>query len=299
MTDPTDASASPASTTRRIGLYIDQWGKPLRQLYDEFALADDLGFDHAWLSDHVFATNTPLLESWTLLAALAERTRRVQLGVLVTNNLLRHPTLLLKQAVTVDHISDGRVVLGVGAGWAREELLAYGFSFPSPNERVARLEESVTLMKRLMREPSVTFSGRYYRTRDASLDPPPLRRSGIPIVIAAHRPGTLRVAARLADQWDTYPTTVGASTEGVTLSLSGQMEFLDAECRTAGRDPASIRRSTWITPDALESPDAFRRAAEDQLARGFTDLSALMPAVVDSTVLERIAVGVLPELRAS
>jgi Coenzyme F420-dependent N5,N10-methylene tetrahydromethanopterin reductase and related flavin-dependent oxidoreductases len=110
----------PAAPGPRFGLFLSQANKPLSQVYDEFQMAEDLGFDHAWLVDHLVDTDGPpdhpCLEAWALLAALAARTSRIRLGVLVTSNTFRHPAVLLKGAVTVDHISGGRLILGLGTG---------------------------------------------------------------------------------------------------------------------------------------------------------------------------------------
>jgi alkanesulfonate monooxygenase SsuD/methylene tetrahydromethanopterin reductase-like flavin-dependent oxidoreductase (luciferase family) len=281
----------------RFGLYVDQWAKPLSQVEDEFTIADELGFDYAWLSDHMGVPGTPILEGWTLLAALAVRTSRIRLGLLVTNNLFRHPALLLKEAVTVDHLSGGRLILGLGTGWEPGEHRRYGFEFPDAYERVERLEEAVTLIRLMMSQERTTFEGRFYNVQDAPLEPPPIQAPRIPILIAAHRPRMLRVAARHADIWDSYHAMADSPTAGLALSIEEQMHQLDAECRAIGRDPSQIRRSTWTTGEALESADAFRDFATRHLNLGFTDISVLLPEKVDERVLLAISRDVLPELR--
>lgn len=283
--------------TRRFGLYVDQWGKSLAQVYEQFEMADELGYDCAWLSDHLGTPGTPLLESWTLLAGIAERTERILIGNLVTSNTFRHPQLLLKEAVTVDHISDGRLILGMGTGWDADEHARYGVDFPSPRERVERLEEAVTLMGLLMSQERTTFEGSYYRVTDAPLEPPPIQQPRIPILIAAHRPRAIRVAARHADQWDSYHEMDDSPTAGWTMSLQDQMGILDAECHAIGRDPATLRRSTWTTGEPLASADAYRDFATRQLDLGFTDISVLLPERPDPKVLEQVARDVLPHLR--
>lgn len=283
----------------RFGIYVDQWGKSLDQVSDEFRLADELGFDHAWLSDHLVAPNTPLLEAWTLLAVLAERTERIRLGVLVTSNTFRHPMLLLKEAVTVDHISDGRLILGIGTGWEPDEHARYGVDFPAPAERVERLEETVTLLDLLQTQEQTTFAGRYYQVAEATLLPKPIQRPRIPILIAAHRPRMLRVAARHADIWDSYHEMADSPTAGMTVTLDEQRAALEAAAREAGRDPRTIRRSTWTTGEVLESAEAFEAFARDRLRAGFTDVSSLLPENLDRGVLTAIARDVLPRLRAT
>ncbi len=284
----------------RFGLFLGQAGKDWARILDEFSMGDELGFDHAWLVDHLTPTDgsrqVPILEAWTLLAAIAARTEAIGLGVLVTNNLFRNPALLLKQAVTVDRISGGRVILGLGAGWFPEEHHRYGFAFPAAAERVERLEEAVRLCRALLDGEVVTFRGRHYSVVDAYLAPRPVR-GRLPILVAGHRPATIDIAARYADQWDTFPTIAGASTDGVSDDLRAQMRRFRAACRAACREPDTIRRSTWVGAEAVASPDDFvafvRRAADI----GFTDFTIGLPR--DTGVLRDIALHVIPELRAS
>jgi alkanesulfonate monooxygenase SsuD/methylene tetrahydromethanopterin reductase-like flavin-dependent oxidoreductase (luciferase family) len=286
----------------RFGLFLSQANKTWPQVLDEFTMAEELGFDHAWLVDHLVDTDgTPedgCLEAWTLLAAIAARTERIRLGVLVSSNTFRHPALLLKEAVTVDHVSGGRVNLGIGTGWHEDEHRRYGIDLPAPGERVDRFEEAVELIARLMREESATVYGRHYRLDDARLRPLPLQRPRIPIVIAAHRPRMLRIAARYADQWDTFAAMPGAATEGVEAQLAERIAGLDAACRAIGRDPAKIRRSTWTTREALRSIEAYLDFVRRHHRLGFTDFSTVAPTTADMAVLRAIATDVLPELRA-
>lgn len=294
------------STTRPplgFGLFIGAAGKSLQQLYDEFQMAEDLGFDHAWVPDHVKNTDGPptdaMHETWTLLTAIAARTSRIRLGPLVSSNTFRHPALLLKQAVTVDHVSQGRLVLGIGTGWFEDEHRRFGIDFPSAVERVDRLEEAVQMMRLLMDEGHGSFEGRYYRLDDAWLVPMPFQQPRIPLLIAAHRPRMLAIAARYADQWDTFAELQGASTEGVSEEVSGQLERLDAACRAIGRDPATIRRSIWTSPDALRSEEAYVDFIERSRSAGFTDFSVASPRAEDWPMVRRIAEDVLPGLRSS
>lgn len=288
----------------RFGLFMGQGGRSWDEVIDRFRLAEDLGFDHGWLVDHLIDTDggpgTPILESWTLLAAVAARTSRIRIGVLVTSNTFRHPVVLLKQAVTVDHISGGRLILGIGSGWNEDEHRRYGIDLPAGGDRVSRLEEAVEIIDRLQRDERTSFEGRFYRLDDAPLDPRPLQQPRIPLLIAAHRPRMLRLAARYADQWDTFRTGVGESTEGVAMSVGEQAAVVEAACIEAGRDPASIRRSTWANEDALVSVGAFEAFVETHRALGFTDLSVWLPSLDAPTlsVLKEIARDSIPRFRA-
>ena len=287
----------------RFGLFMSQGGLSVQDCLDAFRLAEDLGFDHGWLVDHLIDTDAgpgqPIPEAWTLLAAIAVRTSRIRIGVLVTSNTFRHPTLLLKEAVTVDHLSGGRLILGLGSGWNADEHRRYGIPLPAPGERVDRLAEAVELIDLIQRQDRTTYEGRYYQTVDAPLDPRPVQQPRIPLLIAAHRPRMLRLAARYADQWDTFPTIPGASTDGVTLSLADQIGILDAACREIGRDPDTIRRSTWSEdPEVLASTDGFEAFVAAHRALGFTDFSVILPPPGQREVIERIARDVIPRLRA-
>lgn len=285
-----------------FGLFLSQASKTWEQVLEEFAVAEDLGFDHAWLVDHLVDTDggpeDGCMEAWTLLAAIAARTSRIRLGVLVTSNTFRHPAILLKEAVTVDHISGGRLNLGIGTGWHEDEHRRYGIDLPAPAERVDRFEDAVEMINRLMTEPSVTHLGTHYRLDDARLRPMPIQRPRIPIVIAAHRPRMLRIAARYADQWDTFAEMPGTATEGVESDLAARIAQLDAACRAIGRDPTEIRRSTWTTRRALGSIDAYLEFVRHHHRLGFTDFSTVAPAPEDGPVLRAIATEVIPELRA-
>jgi F420-dependent oxidoreductase-like protein len=286
----------------RFGLFLSQSTKPLSQVYDEFQMAEDLGFDHAWLVDHLVDTDGPpshpILEAWTLLAALAERTSRIRLGVLVTSNTFRHPAVLLKSAVTVDHISGGRLILGLGTGWHADEHRRYGLELPEPPERVDRFEEAVELISLLMAQERTTYAGRHYQLDDAPLEPRPLQTPRIPILIAAHRPRMLRLAARYADQWDSFAAMSDTATDGVETELAERIRYLDEACRAIGRDPAEIRRSTWATEAALRSEDAYLDYVTRHRRLGFTDFSTVMPAPADLPILRHVAETVIPELRA-
>ena len=291
-----------SATALRFGLFLSQARKDWDQVLEEFLEAEELGFDHAWLVDHLVDTDggpeDGCLEAWTLLGAIAARTTRIRLGVLVSSNTFRNPALLLKEAVTVDHISGGRLTLGIGTGWHEDEHRRYGIDLPQPPERVDRFEEAVEVISLLMKQERTTFEGRYYRLDDARLQPPPVQEPRIPILIAAHRPRMLRIAARYADQWDTFGVMPGAATEGVDSEIAERIASLDAACVAIGRDPAEIRRSTWATSDALRSTDAYLDFVRHYAGLGFTDFSTVRPEPSDVGVLRQVATEIIPELRA-
>lgn len=207
-------------------------------------LAEQIGYDHLWVYDH-FETvprREPevCFEAWTMLAALAEATDRAQLGQLVTCAAYRNAGVLAKQAANVDVISGGRLILGLGAGWYHEEYAAYGFDYPPARERLALLEETVEVVKRLWTEPAVTFAGRHVRLDAALCDPKPLRQLPPVWIGGGGEKVTLRIAAQHADatNWQ-----VGLD------EFAHKSEVLKRHCDAVGRDFATITRTH--APDCL------------------------------------------------
>lgn len=284
----------------RFGLFLSQANRSWDEILEAFQLAEELGFDHAWLVDHLLDTDGPpshpCHEAWTLLAAIAARTERIRLGVLVTSNTFRHPAILAKEAVTVDHISRGRLILGLGTGWHEGEHQQFGIDLPLAAERIDRLEEAIQLIVALTTTERVDFVGRHYRLDGARLEPKPLQPR-IPLLIAAHRPRMIRLAARYADQWDTFPALPGTATDGVTESIEHRVHRFDAACVEAGRDPATIRRSTWAEAPVARDADAFADYVRQHAAIGFTDFATVHPGATHQATLRRIATEVIPRLR--
>jgi alkanesulfonate monooxygenase SsuD/methylene tetrahydromethanopterin reductase-like flavin-dependent oxidoreductase (luciferase family) len=161
---------------------------------------------------------------------------------------------------------------------------------------VARFEEAVQVIRLLMSQERTTFTGRFYKLDDARLVPPPIQRP-IPILIAAHRPRMLRIAARYADQWDTFAAIDGTATEGVEADVAARIGALDAACHEVGRDPNEVRRSTWATRAVLRTTDTYLDFVRRHRALGFTDFTTVLPAPPDSGVLERVAREIIPALR--
>jgi len=203
--------------------------------------ADGLGFHGIWDYDHFYGLvdpAQPTLEGWTALAAMAVLTRNSRVGCLVSSVTYRNPAVLAKIAVTVDHMSGGRLEFGIGAGWHENEHRGYGLQFPSAGARVDMLDEALTVIRRLWTEDSVTFAGRHY-TLDAAIgNPKPRQRPHPPIVIGAVRPRMLQVVARHADEWN----TPGQGPQ----EWANTSARLDEACAQLGRDPAAIRRSVQL-----------------------------------------------------
>jgi F420-dependent oxidoreductase-like protein len=204
--------------------------------------ADELGFHSVADYDHFYGlvdNATPTLEGWTLLAAMAAVVRRARVSCMVTGVTYRHPAVLAKMAVTVDHISGGRLDFGLGAGWHEAEHRGYGIDFPSAGTRVEMLDEALTIIRRLWTEESVTFEGRHYAVHDALCEPKPLQRPHPPIVIGGEKPKMLRVVARHADEWN-------VPSHGDAAAWAKTSADLDQACSDVGRDPAAIRRSVQL-----------------------------------------------------
>src|SRR5918999_3041469 len=208
--------------------------------------AETIGLDSVWVCDH-FLSSPPggpvegIHEGWTMLSALAASISRVEVGSLVMCNSFRNPALLAKMAVTADAVSEGRLVLGLGAGWYDAEYVAFGYP---TDHRVGRFEEALQIITALLSGDRVTFNGRYSRVREAALLPPPQRP--IPILVAAKGPRMLRLAARHADAWNTAWS--GRPDDRLHRRLSDLEGALAAE----GRDPTTLRRTVGMD---VQDPD--------------------------------------------
>lgn len=199
-------------------------------------IVDDLGFDHLWTTDHLLAPqgrpDQPVLEAWSVLAGWATRTRRSRLGLFVAANTFRHPALTAKLATTLDHMSGGRAILGLGAAWFEREHEAYGLEFGSgQGERIGWLDEAAGIIRRLLDGEVVTAEGGRYRTRELRLLPSPVQ-DRLPIMIGGSgERRTLRVVARHADMWNGM---------GGPETIERRIGILAEHCREVGRDIRGI-----------------------------------------------------------
>lgn len=255
-----------------------------------------LGFDSIWHADHYqrpSIPDAPFLEGWTLLAALALKTSTPRIGLLVTSNTFRHPPLVAKQAVTVDHISNGRLELGIGTGWFAPEHERFGVAFPEPPELVARFQEAVILIDQLLTQDVTTFEGKYYTVKDAPFRPAPLQSPRPPLTLGAHGPKMLRFAAKYADRWNSH---------GTVEQLRERNDFLNEACAAIGRDPEAIIRSLygWTIPmgvDPWSSMDAFADVVGRYREAGISEFLMEAPHEEQFAMMERIAAELLPALR--
>jgi probable F420-dependent oxidoreductase len=218
-----------------------------------------LGFDSVWLPDHLIV-HMPFpgqgaagaWEGWSLLAALAAATERIELGLLVSCAGFRNPAMVAKIAATVDEISGGRLILGLGAGWDEQEFRAYGYPF---DRRVGRFEEALAIIAGLLREGHVDFAGRYHTARDCELRPRGPRPQGPPILVGGSGPRMLRLTARYADAWNRdfdawNPGVAPYSPE----DLAAWQPRIEIACAAVGRDPATLERTASIFVDLPGAP---------------------------------------------
>jgi alkanesulfonate monooxygenase SsuD/methylene tetrahydromethanopterin reductase-like flavin-dependent oxidoreductase (luciferase family) len=222
----------------------------------------DRDFWHClYLADHFMpdGEHTPvaadgsfyMLEATAVLAAIAGATSRIRLSNLVLSATFRHPAVLANWAATVDHISRGRLTLGIGSGWQPNEHRQYGLTLGSPGEQVDRLREVLTVLTGLLSDPTTTFAGNYYQISDAVCDPKPVQ-SPLPLLVSGRRPRMMRLVARFAQLWNHWSTP--DSFPRATLAL-------DAACEQVGRDPASVWRTTQAFVFITDSPESEDRAA--------------------------------------
>ena len=275
--------------TVRIGLKLAPQFTTVEELRTVWRIADEAGFDHVWNFDHFASirddTTGDIFEAWTLLGAMAEATKNVRIGCMVTGNTYRHPGVLAKMAVTVDHLSGGRLELGLGAAWAEGEHTMLGLEFGTVGQRIARLEEACRVVKALWTEDRASFDGEWYRLENAIANPKPVQKPYPPIWIGGTgERKTLRVVAEHADVWNCFELEVEE-----TRRLQG---ILDGHCEAVGRDPAAVRRSIQLAygPDLVERCSGY-------LGAGFTEFIVYVGAgkgEADGTAAAKL----LPQLRA-
>jgi F420-dependent oxidoreductase-like protein len=237
--------------------------QPWNDIYEITSHCEQTGWDGVYFADH-FMPNGPgavpldgdILECWSVLAALAALVPRIRLAPLVSSVTFRHPAVLAKIAAAVDHVSHGRLTLGVGAGWQQNEHAAYGLPLGTVRERMDRFEEAVQILRSLLGQPRTTFSGEYFQLQDAPAQPVPVT-GRLPLLIGGGgERRTLRIAARYADQWNYWTTPE---------QLAHKISVLREHCEQVGRDPGEIGVSTqallylstseeWLSQKRLAQP---------------------------------------------
>jgi F420-dependent oxidoreductase-like protein len=279
---------------------------------------EELGFDSLWTSDHFMGSDDdvdgPTFEGWQLLPAWGALTSRVRIGICVSGNTYRHPAILAKMAATLDHITNGRAILGLGAAWYEREHRAYGIPFDTRSIRLARLAEAAEIVRSLLDQPRTTYRGTYYQLEDAPFMPRPIQ-GHLPLMIGGGgERKTLRVAARFADYWNGF---------GTVDTIAHKLAVLRVHCASVGRDPAEITPTVSFGVVVRDDPAAVAARVQEidaanhgdgvwlgpsgtveQTAQGFaaywrTGVRGFlvdMPAPYDDETLVRLAREVRPRL---
>jgi alkanesulfonate monooxygenase SsuD/methylene tetrahydromethanopterin reductase-like flavin-dependent oxidoreductase (luciferase family) len=285
---------------------------PWPQAVERARHLEALGYDHLWTYDHLSwrrYRGRPWFAAMPWLTGMAGATSRIRLGTMVASPNFRHPVTLAQEAVTVDHVSGGRFIIGVGAGGVGFDSTVFGREPLTRGELTARLAEFVALLQRLFDEPSVSHQGRYYTVNEACIEPASIQRPRVPLAIAAGGKRGLALAAKFADAWITYgdPSNRDLTAKGTADVVRAQTRLLEEACATIGRDASAIQR-IYLIGNTEERPLASASAFDDFVGRyaaiGFTDLVFHHPRVDDpvwdepEAIVDEIATEVLPRWRS-
>lgn len=245
----------------KFGANVPQIGSDYDAMKRVVLECERFGFDFVWVADHLqdVSPAKPYFEGWTTLSALAAVTSRIRLCTVLVNNLFRHPSLVAKMSATLDVISSGRLNFGIGAGWYSEECNAFGIPFPGPLERIQRLEEALEIIRGLWTGDDVSFAGKYYTVKNATLNPKPVQKPHPPIWtgIMHGRTRMLKVIAKHADAW-----TISSLYLPTPKEHQEMKEALDVCCREVGRDPNQIQQALGIGCVIAQDENMVREKAE-------------------------------------
>jgi len=278
---------------------------------ERWKFIEALGFDSVWVPDHFvnyMHPEAPWFEAWTLLAALASHTTHIRIGTLVTPIAFRNPAFLARQALTVDHISNGRLELGLGTGISGERDPSYlmtGTEDWAPSERVARFREVVEIVDQCLRKRVTTYRGRYYQLKDTAMYPPPVQQPRPPMTIGAHGPSMLKIAARYANTWNSTSSKWDESLDVQLRNTRKRNELINEYCAKIGRDPSTLRRSLLVykepEPEAIfNSTEIFQEVFRCYHDVGITEFIFVYPDTDERiSVLKRIARDIIPKLRVT
>ena len=272
----------------RFGIDVSQHQLTWEELLKRVRYTEQAGFDGAWLFDHFKALygdpSGPCLESWSLMGALAAATEKIRLGTLVTGVTYRHPSVLATQAVTVDHISNGRVELAVGAAWFEPEHTELGIPFPGTGDRIEMLDDAIEICRLLMTQENVTYTGKHFSLKNATYHPRPIQQPTPPIWVGASGPRMLRLVGRKADGWHSF---------GKPDDMKQKWDVVRAAAEKAGRDPSKITRAASLSID--KPLDVIKQRAEGWANDGFDYILVGWPSEGWAKV-EEFSTSVLPQL---
>ncbi|MDP6708069.1 MAG: LLM class flavin-dependent oxidoreductase [Alphaproteobacteria bacterium] len=284
---------------------------PWDELLKRFTHVEELGFDLVTTGDHFVDWNNPSipwLEAWTVLAAVARETTRIRIATYVTQIPLRNPALLARQALSVDHISQGRLEVGLGVGLTIDPAYEMmGIPNWEGKERVARFKEYVEIVDALLSNEVTSYEGTYYRVKEAVMNPRPLQKPRPPIVIAALGPVMMKHAARYADNWNSL--SFAQTFEEQLAETRDRIARMDENCATIGRDASSLRRSYLMFDPAsrasgggityYESEAVFEEMVRQVIDLGISEVGLYYPILdVQKPMFEKIAKEVIPALKA-
>lgn len=287
-----------------FGVILIQWS-PYREMVRVSKSIEEMGWDNLWVADEFGYPPGEWLECWTLLAGLGEITTQIRIGSLVSAIPLRHPTILAKMVSTVDHISSGRLELGIGSGVSGGVDPVYrmtGIEDWKPSERVSRFREQVEILDLLLRVDDVSYSGKYYHLDRCRLIPRPVQKPRPPITIGAMGKRMLKITAKYADRWNSHGDW-DMSLEKALETIEKRMELLDQYCDEIGRDPKGLTRSVltygkWVTT-VFSSKDKFEEITIKFKEIGIDELVYYYPSDNQNQqrVFEEVAREVVPRLR--
>lgn len=282
--------------------------EPWEDLVHHWKAIEELGFDSVWIADH-FCNYTqpaqPWFEGWTTLTGLACVTRTIRIGTLVTTISLRHPAVLARQALTVDHICNGRLTIGIGAGAPSSEgEIVYdmiGIDDWNPAERVSHFKEQIEIIDVLLRERVSSYSGRYYHLKDVAMYPPPVQTPRPPITIGGIRPKMLKIAAEYADTWNSFGG-INLNPEEMFASIKTQNELVDNYCKELNRNPATLKRSLLVYGQEgstiYDSEDNFLKYIRKYRKIGVSEFILYYPWKEEQIpVFKKIAEEIIPDLK--
>jgi len=273
-----------ASTTSsrplKVGVQLPEIEREVRwpELLDMIRAIEDLGFDSIWVGEHLlyrFPDRGPRgpWEAWTLMAAIAAVTSRVEFGPLVACTNFHNPALLAKQATALDEVSGGRLVLGLGAGWNETEFRAFGYPY---DHRIDRFEEAFTIIRTLLREGAVDYDGRWYQVRDCEILPRGPRPAGPPLMIGSNGPRMLRATLPYVDSWNSWFADTGNRPDGVPALR----DRVDAACREVGRNSTEVERTVAVLValpgGAGRVEGGYSKEAPAPMAGGPTEMAEIL-----------------------